>query len=83
MRWRREHCHSAGQTSGIIFDAILNRAPTPAIKLNPDIPAGLEQIINKALEKDRNLRYQHAADIRADLQRMKRDTESARSRSGD
>jgi eukaryotic-like serine/threonine-protein kinase len=68
-----------GQTSGIIFEAILNRAPTPIVKLNPDVPAGLEQIINKALEKDRNLRYQHAADIRADLQRMKRDSESGRS----
>ena len=67
-----------GQTSGIIFEAILNRAPTPTVKLNPDIPSGLEQIINKALEKDRNLRYQHAADIRTDLQRLKRDTESAR-----
>ena len=67
-----------GQTSGIIFDGILNRTPTPAVKLNPDIPAGLEQIINKALEKDRNLRYQRAADIRTDLQRMKRDSESGR-----
>jgi len=67
-----------GPTSGSIFDGILNRAPTPAVKLNPDIPAELEQIINKALEKDRNLRYQHAADIRTDLQRLKRDTESAR-----
>jgi tetratricopeptide (TPR) repeat protein/predicted Ser/Thr protein kinase len=68
-----------GQTSGIIFDGILNRAPTPTVKLNPDIPAGLEQIINKALEKDRNLRYQHAADMRTDLQRLKRDSESGRS----
>ena len=67
-----------GQTSGIIFDGILNRTPPPTVKLNPDIPAGLEQIINKALEKDRNLRYQHAADIRTDLQRLKRDTESGR-----
>ncbi len=68
-----------GQTSGIIFDGILNRAPTPTVKLNPDIPTALEQIISKALEKDRNLRYQHAADIRADLQRLKRDSESGRS----
>ena len=67
-----------GQTSGIIFDGILNRTPPPTVKLNPDIPTGLEQIINKALEKDRNLRYQHAADIRTDLQRMKRDSESGR-----
>ena len=67
-----------GQTSGIIFEAILNRTPTPTVKLNPDIPSGLEQIINKALEKDRNLRYQHAADMRTDLQRLKRDSESGR-----
>ena len=67
-----------GQTSGIIFDGILNRTPPPTVKLNPDIPAGLEQIINKALEKDRNLRYQHAADIRTDLQRLKRDTTSGK-----
>ncbi len=67
-----------GQTSGAIFDGILNRAPTPTVKLNPDIPSGLERIINKALEKDRNLRYQHAADIRTDLQRLKRDSESGR-----
>jgi len=67
-----------GRTTGIIFEAILNRTPPPTVRLNPDIPAGLEQIINKALEKDRNLRYQHAADIHTDLQRLKRDTESAR-----
>jgi len=67
-----------GQTSGIIFEAILNRTPPPAVKLNPDIPSALEQIINKALEKDRDLRYQHSADIRADLQRLKRDTTSGK-----
>ena len=67
-----------GRTSGIIFEAILNRTPTSTVKLNPDIPSGLEQIINKALEKDRNLRYQHAADVRTDLQRLKRDSESGR-----
>ena len=66
-----------GDTTGVIFDAILNRAPTPAVRLNPDLNAKLEQIIGKALEKDRNLRYQHAADMRADLQRLKRDTESS------
>ena len=65
-----------GDTSGVIFDAILNRTPVAPIRLNPDLPLKLEEIINKALEKDRNLRYQHAADIRTDLQRLKRDTQS-------
>ena len=68
-----------GETSAAVFNAILERAPTSPIRLNPDVPAKLEDIINKALEKDRNLRYQHAADLRADLQRLKRDTESGRS----
>jgi serine/threonine protein kinase/tetratricopeptide (TPR) repeat protein len=67
-----------GDTTALIFQAILDRAPTPAIRMNPDLPAKLEDIINKALEKDRNLRYQHAADIRADLQRLKRDTDTGR-----
>jgi Tol biopolymer transport system component/predicted Ser/Thr protein kinase len=67
-----------GDTSGIIFESILNRAPTPAVRLNPDLPAEFEQIINKALEKDRDLRYQNAADLRADLKRVRRDTGSAR-----
>jgi tetratricopeptide (TPR) repeat protein/predicted Ser/Thr protein kinase len=67
-----------GDTSALIFQAILDRAPVSPIRLNPDLPAKLEDIINKALEKDRNLRYQHAADIRADLQRLKRDTDTGR-----
>jgi serine/threonine protein kinase len=67
-----------GESSGVIFKTILDGTPTPAVRLNPDTPPKLEDIINKCLEKDRNLRYQHAADIRTDLQRLKRDTESAR-----
>src|SRR5580765_7799350 len=67
-----------GDTSALIFQAILDRAPVSPIRLNPDLPLKLEDIINKALEKDRNLRYQHAADIRTDLQRLKRDTDSGR-----
>ena len=63
-----------GDSTATIFDAILNRAPVAPVRLNPDLPAELERIINKALEKDRNLRYQHASEIRADLQRLKRDT---------
>jgi serine/threonine protein kinase/formylglycine-generating enzyme required for sulfatase activity/predicted esterase len=68
-----------GETSGVIFEAILNRAPVPAVRLNPDVPPKLEEIINRALEKDRELRYQHASDLRADLQRVKRDMDSSRS----
>jgi len=67
-----------GNTSGVIFDAILNRPPTPPGRLNPTIPIQLENIIAKALEKDRELRYRTASDLRADLQRLKRDTDSAR-----
>jgi len=67
-----------GESVGVIFEAILNRAPAPAGRLNPDLPAGLERIINNCLEKDRNLRYQHASDVRADLQRLKRDMDSTR-----
>jgi eukaryotic-like serine/threonine-protein kinase len=67
-----------GGSSAEIFDGILNRAPVASVRLNPYLSADLERIINKALEKDRNLRYQHASDIRADLQRLKRDTESGR-----
>jgi len=67
-----------GDTSALVFNAILERLPTPPIRLNPDLPGEMERIINKSLEKDRNLRYQHAADMRADLQRLKRDTDTSR-----
>jgi serine/threonine protein kinase/TolB-like protein len=67
-----------GETSGVINDAILNRAPPPAMRLNPDVPGKLEEIINKALEKDRDLRCQSASEIRADLKRLRRDTDSSR-----
>ena len=68
-----------GDSSAVIFKAVLDAAPTSALRLNPDLPPELERIIHKCLEKDRNLRYQHASDVRADLQRLKRDTESGRS----
>jgi serine/threonine protein kinase len=74
-----------GESTGLVFDAILNRTPVAPVRLNPDLPAGLEVIISKALEKDRDLRYQHASDMRADLKRLKRDLDSgysARSASG-
>jgi tetratricopeptide (TPR) repeat protein/predicted Ser/Thr protein kinase len=67
-----------GDTSGLIFNAILERAPIPPIRLNPDLPSKLEDIITRALEKDRELRYQHASEMRAELQRLKRDTETGR-----
>ena len=72
-----------GDTSGVIFESILNRTPAPAVRLNPDIPAGLEHVINKALEKDRDVRCQSAAELRADLKRLKRDTESGKVTSSD
>jgi TolB-like protein/Flp pilus assembly protein TadD len=65
-----------GQTTALIFDEILNRMPTPPARVNPDVPPALEQIILKALEKDRDLRYSSAADLRSDLKRLKRETES-------
>src|SRR3984885_13224405 len=65
-----------GESTGLIFESILNRAPVSPVRLNPDLPVDLERIIKKCLEKDRNLRYQHASDIRTDLQRLKRDSES-------
>jgi serine/threonine protein kinase/TolB-like protein/Flp pilus assembly protein TadD len=65
-----------GESTATIFEAILNRAPVAPVRLNPDVPQELERIVNKALEKDRELRYQHAADMRADLKRLKRETDS-------
>jgi eukaryotic-like serine/threonine-protein kinase len=67
-----------GESTAETFDSILNRPPAAPVRLNPDLPVDLERIISKALEKDRNLRYQHAADMRADLQRLKRDTDTGR-----
>ncbi len=69
----------AGNTSAIIFDAILNRAPVSPVKLNPELPEELSRIVNTALEKDRDLRYQSAAELKTDLKRLKRDSDSARS----
>src|ERR1700745_3069530 len=67
-----------GETSGVITDAILNRAPVAPVRLNPNVPAKLEEIINKTLDKDRDMRYQSASDIRTDLKRLRRDTDSGR-----
>src|SRR5579871_1139429 len=71
-----------GDTSAVVSDGILNRVPAAAVRLNPDVPAKLEEILNKALEKNKKLRYQNAADLRADLQRLRRDTEPLRARVG-
>ena len=67
-----------GESSGDIVDAILHKTPTAAVRLNPEVPAEFERIIQKALEKDRDLRYQHASELRDDLKRLKRETESGR-----
>jgi eukaryotic-like serine/threonine-protein kinase len=67
-----------GETSGVIFDGIMNRAPVTPVRLNPDLPPKLEDIINRALEKERDLRYQHASDIKSELLRLKRDFESGK-----
>ena len=69
----------AGDSTAMIYDGIMNRLPLPVLRLNPNLPPKLEDIINRALEKDRDLRYQHASDLRAELQRLKRDTDSGRS----
>jgi serine/threonine protein kinase/TolA-binding protein len=68
----------AGPTAAVVFDAILNRTPPPIVSVNPEVPLELERIVDKAIEKDRMLRYQHAADMKSDLARLKRDRESGR-----
>jgi serine/threonine protein kinase len=67
-----------GDTEGAIFDAILHKAPAASVRINPEVPTELDRIITKCLEKDRDLRYQHASEIRADLEHLKRDTDSGR-----
>ena len=69
----------AGESTGVIYDGIMNRAPVPALRLNPHLPPKLDDIINRALEKDRELRYQHASEMRSELMRLRRDTDSGRS----
>jgi len=68
-----------GESTGVVFESILNRAPVPAVRLNPDLPTELERIINKCLEKDRDLRYQHASELRSDLRRLTRNGDSHKS----
>ena len=73
----------SGNTSGVIQEAILNRTPVSPLRLNPELPPKLEEIISKALEKDADMRYQNASDLRTDLKRLKRDTDSGRSAARD
>ncbi len=76
MKWLPASCPFAGTVPATIFESILNKAPAPVVRLNPEVPPKLEEIINKALEKDRDLRYQHASEMRSDLQRLRRDASS-------
>ena len=72
-----------GESTGVVFESILSRAPVPPVRLNPDLPPELERIVTKCLEKNRDLRYQHASDVRTDLQRLKRDAESDKAATSD
>src|SRR5438477_12904647 len=82
-KWPLARLPFRGDTSGVIFDGIMNRAPLAPVRLNPDLPPKLEDIINRALEKERDLRYQHASDIKSELLRLKRDLESGKRSAGE
>ena len=77
MRWPPGQLPFRGDSTAIIFDAILNRSPVAPVRLNPEVSDGLERLINRALEKDRNLRYQSASDMKAELRRLRRDMDSS------